>query len=97
MFKNWKVAVIAGAVLVAGSTGVALAEGNRSACKDKGKDKQARIAEFDANNDGKLDEAEARVMIDARAMRFETLSYAWDRDNPLSGEKPTIRDLSIHA
>ena len=37
------------------------------------------------------------LMIDTRAMRFETLNYAWDRDNPLSGEKPTIRDLSIHA
>jgi adenylyltransferase/sulfurtransferase len=34
------------------------------------------------------------VMIDARSTRFETLSYAWDPDNPLSGEKPTIRDLS---
>jgi molybdopterin-synthase adenylyltransferase len=34
------------------------------------------------------------LMIDARAMRFETLNYAWDRDNPLSGEKPTIKDLS---
>jgi adenylyltransferase/sulfurtransferase len=36
------------------------------------------------------------LMIDARAMRFETLEYAWDPDNPLSGEKPTIRDLSQH-
>jgi adenylyltransferase/sulfurtransferase len=34
------------------------------------------------------------VMIDGRSMRFETLSYAWDPDNPLSGEKRTIRDLS---
>jgi adenylyltransferase/sulfurtransferase len=34
------------------------------------------------------------VMLDARAMRFETLRYAWDPANPLSGEKPTIRDLS---
>src|SRR5690348_7954252 len=25
------------------------------------------------------------LMIDARAMRFETLSYGWDPDNPLSG------------
>jgi molybdopterin-synthase adenylyltransferase len=25
------------------------------------------------------------LMIDARAMRFETLSYAWDPENPLSG------------
>src|SRR6202163_2139437 len=37
------------------------------------------------------------LMFDARAMRFETLSYAWDPDNPLSGTKPTIRDLSVHA
>jgi adenylyltransferase/sulfurtransferase len=35
-------------------------------------------------------------MVDARSMRFETLNYAWDPNNPLSGEKPTIRDLSIH-
>ena len=25
------------------------------------------------------------LMVDARSMRFETLSYAWDADNPLSG------------
>jgi len=37
------------------------------------------------------------LMVDARSMRFETLSYAWDPANPLSGEKPTIRDLSVHA
>jgi molybdopterin/thiamine biosynthesis adenylyltransferase len=37
------------------------------------------------------------LMVDARAMRFETLSYAWDRDNPLSGEKPMIRDLAGHG
>ena len=36
------------------------------------------------------------VMLDARAMRFETLRYRWDPDNPLSGAAPTIRDLSIH-
>jgi adenylyltransferase/sulfurtransferase len=35
-------------------------------------------------------------MIDARAMRFETLRYGWDPANPLNGEKPTIRDLSVH-
>jgi len=34
------------------------------------------------------------LMVDARSMRFETLSYAWDPDNPLSGDKPTIKDLS---
>jgi adenylyltransferase/sulfurtransferase len=30
-------------------------------------------------------------------MRFETLRYAWDPANPLSGERPTIHDLSAHA
>ncbi len=36
------------------------------------------------------------LMIDARSMRFETLAYQWDPTNPLSGVKPTIRDLSGH-
>jgi molybdopterin/thiamine biosynthesis adenylyltransferase len=36
------------------------------------------------------------IMLDARAMRFETLRYAWDPENPLSGERPTIKDLSVH-
>lgn len=34
------------------------------------------------------------LMVDARSMRFETLDYTWDKDNPLSGEKPTMRGLS---
>jgi adenylyltransferase/sulfurtransferase len=33
------------------------------------------------------------LMIDARSMRFETLTYGWDPANPLSGEHPTIRSL----
>ena len=37
------------------------------------------------------------LMVDARAMRFETLTYAWDPGNPLSGKTPTIRDLSVHS
>jgi molybdopterin/thiamine biosynthesis adenylyltransferase len=37
------------------------------------------------------------LMVDARAMRFETLRYRWDPANPLSGETPTIKDLSVHA
>jgi adenylyltransferase/sulfurtransferase len=36
-------------------------------------------------------------MVDARDMRFAEVAYAWDANNPLSGENPTIRDLSIHA
>ncbi|MBO0756428.1 MAG: molybdopterin-synthase adenylyltransferase MoeB [Bradyrhizobiaceae bacterium] len=37
------------------------------------------------------------LMIDARTLRFETLRYGWDPKNPLTGEKPIIRDLSSHA
>ncbi|MCZ7661344.1 MAG: molybdopterin-synthase adenylyltransferase MoeB [Xanthobacteraceae bacterium] len=37
------------------------------------------------------------LMVDARSLRFETLSYGWDPDNPLSGRNPTIRDLSAHT
>jgi len=37
------------------------------------------------------------LMVDTRALRFETLSYAWDPGNPLSGETATIKDLSGHA
>jgi molybdopterin-synthase adenylyltransferase len=37
------------------------------------------------------------LMVDARAMRFEALRYAWDPENPLTGKHPTISDLSIHA
>lgn len=36
------------------------------------------------------------LMIDARAMRFETLRYSRDPDNPLNGDNPTIVDLSGH-
>jgi adenylyltransferase/sulfurtransferase len=36
------------------------------------------------------------LMVDARSMRFETLNYGWDPDNPLTGDKPRIRDLSGH-
>jgi molybdopterin-synthase adenylyltransferase len=34
------------------------------------------------------------LMVDARAMRFETLRYARDPANPLNGDKPRIMDLS---
>lgn len=36
------------------------------------------------------------LMVDVRSMRFETLSYVWDRNNPLSGERPIIKNLSGH-
>lgn len=43
------------------------------------------------------DSLAGRLLIyDARACRFETLNIAWDPANPLSGETPSITDLSIH-
>lgn len=36
------------------------------------------------------------LMLDARAMRFETLAYARDPENPLNGDRPAIIDLSAH-
>jgi molybdopterin-synthase adenylyltransferase len=33
------------------------------------------------------------LMVDARAMRFETLRYRWDENNPLNGTNATIRSL----
>ena len=36
------------------------------------------------------------LMYDALAARFETIKFAWDPDNPLSGEHATITDLSGH-
>ena len=37
------------------------------------------------------------LMVDARAMRFETLRYTRDPQNPLNGDTPIIVDLSGHA
>lgn len=36
------------------------------------------------------------LLYDALAARFETLSYAWSPDNPVSGKAPLYRDLSHH-
>lgn len=36
------------------------------------------------------------LMIDTRSMRFETLAYEWDPENPLTGTAPTLTDLSHH-
>jgi molybdopterin-synthase adenylyltransferase len=39
-----------------------------------------------------------RLMIyDALSSTFQEVKVGWDPDNPLSGTKPTITDLSIHA
>ena len=36
------------------------------------------------------------LIYDALGGRFETMSYAWDPENPLNGREPTIKDLNIH-
>jgi adenylyltransferase/sulfurtransferase len=36
------------------------------------------------------------LIYDARGARFQTVNIAWDPNNPLNGENPTIRDLSVH-
>lgn len=37
------------------------------------------------------------LIYDALSARFESLSIAWDPDNPLTGRMPSIHDLSIHV
>lgn len=37
------------------------------------------------------------LVYDALSARFETLTIAWDPENPISGRNPSITDLSIHA
>lgn len=37
------------------------------------------------------------LLYDAKAARVETITLQWDPENPLSGNNPTIRDLSAHA
>jgi adenylyltransferase/sulfurtransferase len=29
------------------------------------------------------------LMVDARALRFDTIRYGWDETNPLSGSRPS--------
>ena len=36
------------------------------------------------------------LLYDAKDARFETVKVAWDPENPLTGEHPTIADLSHH-
>ena len=44
------------------------------------------------------DSLAGRLLIyDALSARFQEVRYGWDRANPLSGDAPAIRDLSIHA
>jgi adenylyltransferase/sulfurtransferase len=37
------------------------------------------------------------LIYEAQATRFSEVKVGWDPANPLTGEQPTIRDLSIHA
>lgn len=43
------------------------------------------------------DSLAGRLLIyDALSARFQEVRYNWDRGNPLSGNAPSIRDLSLH-
>ena len=37
------------------------------------------------------------LIYDAKETRFEKVAIAWDPDNALTGSRPVIKDLSIHA
>ena len=37
------------------------------------------------------------LIYDGLGGRFESVTYPWDRDNPLTGDHPTIHDLSGHS
>lgn len=37
------------------------------------------------------------LIYDGLACRFDTVQFAWDPDNPLSGRNASIRDLTVHA
>ena len=37
------------------------------------------------------------LIYDALSARFQTIALKWDPENPLTGRKPAIQDLSIHA
>ena len=37
------------------------------------------------------------LVLDAHSMRIDTLRYRWDPTNPLTGNAPSIRDLSIYG
>jgi len=37
------------------------------------------------------------LIVDALGTRFETMRIPWNPANPLNGENPSIRDLSVHA
>ncbi len=44
------------------------------------------------------DSLAGRLLIyDALSTRFQEVRYGWDRSNPLSGDQPTILDLTVHA
>ena len=37
------------------------------------------------------------LIYDALSARFQTIALKWDPENPLTGRKPVIQDLSVHA
>ena len=37
------------------------------------------------------------LVVDTLSLRFETIAYGWDPDNPITGRSPTFHDLSHHV
>lgn len=83
MFKKFKLALVTATVLVGGFAGIAAAEGRPGDDQEARGDRAAMKQKFDANKDGKLDEAEKQAMHDERAaLRFKALDK--DGDGKLS-------------
>jgi hypothetical protein len=63
MFSKFKIAIVAASVLVAG---VAFASPDGKKGGDRSDRRAKRMAKFDTNKDGKLDEGEKKAMFKAR-------------------------------
>lgn len=83
MLTKLKVALITGAVVVAGAVGVAAAQGKGDRGADHAERKARLLEKFDANQNGVLDPAEKQAMFDERAAKmFEKLDT--NKDGALS-------------
>jgi hypothetical protein len=67
MLRNWKLAVVAASLLVGGTALADRGDGKR----DGGDRRAKRMAKFDTNNDGKLDQTERAAMAKAKFARLD--------------------------
>ncbi len=69
MLEHWKLAIVAASLLVGGT---ALADRGGDGKRGDGSDRRAkRMAKFDTNSDGKLDQAERAAMAKAKFARLD--------------------------